>query len=474
MSKAERRAQLIARAREIQNTADADNDGNGRDLTAEELAELNQCLADAETLRAEIEADEARAQSRAALEAAEASLQTSTRRSSPVDPTTAPQPTSPTTTAEVVGPAFANDPQRGFASLGEFGQAVATAYRPGSSGFAGDERLAYLATVSRGPGVGAPRAAATGASIGVDSDGGLLVPPAYSRRVYDAMVQVPGNLMSECDTYTFPEKSLTMPAIAETSRKDGSRWGGIVGRWKGEAEQMTGSKPKLRDMTLEPHALYVLCYATDDLLNSPAALDQWLFRGARDEITFKVNDAIVEGTGNKQPVGYKGHPATIVIAKEAAQPAATIVAANINKMWSRFFAPMRAGASWKINQDCEPTLDGMEDSANRPMYLPAGGIADTPQARLKGRRVQEIEYAETVGTVGDISLVNLRAYALGLRGSLDFAMSMHLRFDYAETAFRWIFWADGQPWILDPITPFKGAGGGNDTLSPFVQLATRA
>jgi hypothetical protein len=33
-----------------------------------------------------------------------------------------------------------------------------------------------------------------------------------------------------------------------------------------------------------------------------------------------------------------------------------------------------------------------------------------------------------------------------------------------------MFEIDGQPWLADPLTPFNG----NDTLSAYVTLATRA
>ncbi len=105
-----------------------------------------------------------------------------------------------------------------------------------------------------------------------------------------------------------------------------------------------------------------------------------------------------------------------------------------------------------------------------PVYLPPGGIADTPNARLKGRPVMPIEACATLGTEGDIILADMRAYVTGLKGGIDSAMSMHLRFDYAETAFRFMFSADGQPWLASAITPFKGS----NTLSPFVTLATRS
>jgi hypothetical protein len=47
---------------------------------------------------------------------------------------------------------------------------------------------------------------------------------------------------------------------------------------------------------------------------------------------------------------------------------------------------------------------------------------------------------------------------------------MHLKFDYAQSAFRMIFELDGQPFLNSVITPYKGS----TTTSPIVTLATRA
>jgi hypothetical protein len=49
-------------------------------------------------------------------------------------------------------------------------------------------------------------------------------------------------------------------------------------------------------------------------------------------------------------------------------------------------------------------------------------------------------------------------------------MSMHVRFLYDETAFRFVFRMDGQPLWDKPLTPYKGT----TTTSTTVTLATRA
>lgn len=352
-----------------------------------------------------------------------------------------------------------DDPRRGFQSAGEFGLAVMNAMLPGIR--AQDERLAALASIS-------------GMGQTVGADGGFLVPPEFSNAIWDGLNTAPDNLLGRTDQYTVQGESLTFPANAETSRATGSRYGGIQGYWLAEGSQMQGSKPKFRDVKLEPHGMAVLVYVTDKLLkNSPVALDQYLTRAATDEIAYLTGESIISGTGVGKPKGILNSACRVSIAKENAQAATTIVAANINKMWSRMHPKSRANAVWFINVDIEPQLELLTMNVGTggiPIYLPPGGIADAPNSRLKGRPVIPIEYCETLGTEGDIILADLKAYASGTRGGVEAAMSMHLRFDYNESAFRFLFEVDGQPWLNSAITPAKGS----NTLSPFVTLAVRA
>ena len=354
------------------------------------------------------------------------------------------------------------DPRRGFRSAGDFGAAVMGASMPGHSL---DPRLA-------------PLGSATGLSQAVGSDGGFLVPPEFSNVIWDGMNRAPENLLARTDQYTVEGESLTFNANSETSRAAGSRWGGVRGYWIAEAGQIPSSKPGFRQVKIEPQQLAVLVYATDKLLRNAAALDQYLTRAAQSEILFLVNDAIINGSGVGQPKGILNGVAEttscrVAVAKESGQGAATIVKANIDKMWSRMHPNARANAVWFINTDTEPQLENLSmavGTGGAPVYMPPGGIADAPLGRLKGRQVIPIEFCPTLGTEGDIILADLSSYCSGVRGGVDSAISMHLRFDYAETAFRFMFEADGQPWLASPITPYKG----NAKQSTIITLATRA
>jgi HK97 family phage major capsid protein len=443
-----RKTALVAASNQILDTAAADGD---RDVTAEEQTTLDAHkteLASIETrIKREVEL----------LEAARTAtpIRTSGDGDWPGEPAAG-------LTCHTLGnarPALLEDPNRGFRSLGEFGVAV---QQHGIQGGRPDERLSILAAI-------------TGAGQAVGSDGGFLVPPTFSTAIWNGLFEASDSLLARTDQYTVTGDSLTFNANAETSRATGSRWGGIRGYWIAEAAQMTGSTPKLRQVKLEPQQMAVLCYATDKLLRNAQAVDQWLTRAATDEINFMVGDAIVNGDGAGKPLGILGADATVSVSKETGQGAATIQTENIAKMWARLHPRARKNAVWFVNNEVEEQFDYLNISIGTggvPAYMPPGGIADAPYGRLKGRPVLPIEFCSALGTVGDIILADLSAYATGLRGMVESAVSMHLRFDYNETAFRFLFEIDGRPWLASAITPYKATSG--RTLSTFVTLATRS
>lgn len=351
-----------------------------------------------------------------------------------------------------------DDSKRGFKNFADFAMSVQNSMTPGRMA---DDRLRIQA--------------ATGMSQDVAANGGYLVPPTFSSTIWDGMNSMPDNLLNRTDSYTVQGESLTFPANAETSRAAGSRYGGIRGYWLNEAGQVTASKPTFRQVKIEPQQLGVLCYVTDKLLNnSSVALEQYLTRAASDEINFLIGDAIINGSGAGQPKGIVNSAARVSVSKEAGQAAASVVLANIVKMWARCHAKSRANSVWLINQDVEPQLQQLSIAVGvggMPAYLPPGGISEAPYARLMGRPVLPIEWCATVGTEGDIILADLKSYVTGVKGGIEAASSIHLKFDYAETAFRFLFAVDGQPWMAAPITPYKGT---SNTQSAFVTLAVRA
>ncbi len=350
--------------------------------------------------------------------------------------------------------------RNGFNIMGEYFLAVVEACKRGGQM---DQRLAGLRYMQ----------AATGGSQSVGSAGGFLVPPTFASAIWDGMQQDMLNLLPRTDNFTVIGESITFPANAETNRVGGVLFGGVEANWLAEAEQIPNTNPTFRQVRIEPQELAVLIYQTDKLLrNNVVALEQFLTRAAQESIMFKVNDAIYRGDGAGKPLGLLNSGALITVAKESAQVADTLVFRNITNMFSRLHSARRSNAIWLINQDVEPELFGIVDPSNNvPMFMPPGRLSDAPFGTLLGRPVLPIEHASTLGDLGDIMLVDLSAYLTGTRagGGIASAQSPHLRFDFSETAFRFIFEVDGKSWLADPITPPQSAL----TLSPYVVLEAR-
>ncbi len=202
-------------------------------------------------------------------------------------------------------------------------------------------------------------------------------------------------------------------------------------------------------------------------------MDTLINQMVAEEIGFQVDDKIIRGTGAGVPLGILSSPCLITVTKEVGQLANTIEGENIIKMWARMYAPSRAKAVWFINQDVEPQLLDMTLGAGATpnlVYLPPGGLSGAPYATLLGKPVIPIEQCSTLGTVGDIILADMSQYLVGQKSTgIEAATSIHVKFVYDETAFRFVLRVDGQPWWKTALTPYQGT----NTVSPFVVLESR-
>jgi len=442
-----RQLELIEQSRGIEARAHDED----RDLTDEEEATLERLAADASKLDSRI----ARVQK---LEALEQNLTASkVRQSAPV--------ATPVASCRIsVGePNSRKDGKWGFNNLADFAVSVRNATKHGGLV---DPRL-QNATLS------------TYGSEGVGSEGGFAVPPEFRASVQELVMGEDG-LLGRCDAMPTGSNMVIVPTDEDTA------WGtsgGVQVYRRAEAGTMTQSKPSLKELTVRVEELYALVPMTDQLLEDSPMMGRWLARKAGEKINFRINHEIINGTGaGGQMLGILNSAATVSVAKESSQANGTIVAANILKMYSRMPDWVRRNAIWLINQDIEPQLlninltfqtktGSAEIAAGTSGLIPEGGLRyDPTNGTLMGRPIIATEACSTIGTVGDIILAYMPGYFAPYKaGGLKEAISIHLWFDQAVTAFRWTFRVGGQPWLSAPIARRSGS----NTLSHFVTLAAR-
>jgi HK97 family phage major capsid protein len=334
------------------------------------------------------------------------------------------------------------------------------------------------------------RAAAAGSSEAVPSDGGFLIAPDFSNEIlmliHETGLVYPRTRKLPLSEFT---NAIKIPAVDEQSRKDGSRWGGVQAFWEQEAQAFTGSKPTISLLEMITKKLTGLYYATNEVLADSRLLGSVVMQAFSEEMSFKLDDGVIRGTGAGQLLGLLNSPALITVAKESGQATQTILPANIAKMWGRLWNRSRMNSVWLVNQDTEPQLNQLNVQGASggiiPVYYPPGAgvfgsLAGAPlvgtdnatggsSGMLYGRPVIAIEQAASIGTPGDIILCDLNQYLMIDKGAMQTASSQHVRFLTDEMTYRWVMRVDGAPWWKVPIQPAQGT----NTLSPFIVLAQR-
>ena len=360
-----------------------------------------------------------------------------------------------------------NEAARPFESVGEQLAAIAYAQSPRGAfqGLGGvvDKRLFGQALTASGASAAIP--ADGGFAIGTEFSTALLLKARETARIFPLCTNIPIGEGSD---------SLELPYIDETSRANGSRWGGVQAYWTGEADAPTATKPKLSRHEIRLESLKCLAYATERLLRNAPAMATVFENAFASEIAFKLDDAIWRGDGVGKPLGFSvqnyGGALMVSVAKKTGQAADTFVIENATSMLSRLYREPGDRIVWLCNPDTIGQFP-LLTVGQQPVFLPNNSVAGSIQyGTFLGFPVIPVEQAETLGDKGDVVLANLSKYVVIQQGGLRAAQSMHVRFIYDEMTFKWSIDVNGQSSVKQPITPFKGS----NTLSPFVTVDARA
>jgi HK97 family phage major capsid protein len=293
----------------------------------------------------------------------------------------------------------------------------------------------------------AQRAISTFGSTANGPDGGYAVPPDFAEQIF--MVGQ-DSLASRCQIIPSASSEIDLPTD-ESMPWDTT---GIIAAWDAEGGVATNRKPALSMATNRLRKLRVLVPATTELVEDSDAFAAWLPLAMQRAVTWKLNDAILNGPGAGMPLGILKSAAVIDVSAEGSQTAGTINDANITNMLARSLEPL--GSTWVANPAAYGQLSKLAgfDSATRT---------------LAGLPIVLTDACAGLGSRGDIVLAGLGGYRVVSKG-LKFAESLHMGFDQDLHAFRLVIQCDGQPILAEPTTPPNSA----TTRSYFVTLAARA
>lgn len=303
----------------------------------------------------------------------------------------------------------------------------------------------------------------------IPADGGFLVPEEFRATLLQLSLE---NSVVRPLATVIPMSSqkLLMPMVDSTTNAT-SVFGGLIFYWAEEGSTLTESQSTFGVIGLEANKLTGFAGVPNELVADAPAFNGYIDQQFPKGLAFYEDKAFFNGTGVGEPRGFITNSSTVSVAAEAGQATKTVLWENIVNMYSRMLPSSLPNALWIIAPNVLPQLFTMALSVGTggaPIFV-TNGAAGAPMTLL-GIPIRISEKASTVGTTGDISLVDLSYYLIGDRQIMTADSSTHYLFGNDKTAFRIIQRLDGRPWLQSAITPANGA---TETLSPFVQLATR-
>lgn len=317
--------------------------------------------------------------------------------------------------------------------------------------------------------------------------GGYLVPPQFMNELLtiaaeDAFIEPRAKVIPMTSrTATFPMLDLTTSGATGVS----PYFGGIVASWQPEAAQINETEPTFRQVELTAYDLVMYTVSSNQLLqDNGIGLDALLTQLFAQAMTWYKEYAFLRGAGagNSMPLGVLNAPAAYLQSRAVSS---RFVLADAAAMMSRLNPRSWDSACWVMHYSVIPQLIQMASGATSntasTTYIPGNALVWTnpmpgngidgpaaqklPKAFLNGLPLFFTEKLPSLGTQGDVVLVDWGRYLVGQRLDVQIDVSPHYLFRNNQLAWRVVARCDGKPWLNDTITDAAGWES-----SPFVVL----
>jgi len=308
---------------------------------------------------------------------------------------------------------------------------------------------------------------------GSTNGGEYLLPLTQVPEIFSVSNQQPG-LFQYARRYNVPGRSLRIPYLVQD---EGTT---VLNRpMAGKIANVTivgegATKPE-REPTFGQRLLTMYKYAAvtqfgDELLGDDftGELPSEVTTAVGGQIVNKMNEDItIDGTGSSQPLGALNNNNTSLIAVNRAT-ASNFTAADAFSMYQQH--THGPNSVWMVSRRVLAKLFALQ-TTNNTMVTWIANLRDKPQMLLLGLPVIVTDLLPTLGTKGDVALVNGDFYAMGLRQALTVESSIHFAFVNDVTTYRFVARGGGIP-LPTSTYAYKVDGSGNkvDPHSPFVVL----
>jgi HK97 family phage major capsid protein len=337
----------------------------------------------------------------------------------------------------------------------------------------------YIRAATRGPANAAEAAALkqvdqfTRTITGSTNGGEYLLPLTQVPEIFSVSNQQPG-LFQYARRYNVPGRSLRIPYLVQDEGTTTLNRP-MAGKIANVSIVGEGATKPVREPTFGQRLLTMYKYAAitqfgDELLGDDftGELPSEVTTAVGGQIVNKINEDItIDGSGSSEPLGALNANNGSLIAVNRAT-STTFTAADAFSMYEKH--THGPNSAWMISRRVLNKLFALQ-TTNNTMVTWLANLRDKPQMLLLGLPVIVTDLLPTLGTKGDVALVNGDFYAMGLRQALTVESSIHVAFIQDVTTYRFVARGGGIP-LPTSTYAYKVDSSGNkvDAHSPFVVL----
>ena len=320
------------------------------------------------------------------------------------------------------------------------------------------------------------KTAGDGLSVAVNSEAGVLAPPAVSMALLDRKLAA-SPIRQYATTLPMTGQAVKLPRVKNYDHSSNLVFGGVLAYWKSEEAELTASKPVHEEIRLELHKLSALGYVSEEAMRWAAIdLGAYTLDKLGQAIGWAETKAFIRGTGVGQPLGLLNAPGKIAVTEGATQTTTVdcVTPANVDEMFQRLYVEDASKCVFLYNRlELLGFLRAMyRTTTGGTLITAAPMLTGNPlgmDARLDGVPLIDTEHCSAKAVEGAMMLTDMSQYIVASDSAgAQAAVSMHLKFDYAQQAFRVLSFVDGQPANTTYFTRAQGAV----TASSIVVLPT--
>jgi HK97 family phage major capsid protein len=309
--------------------------------------------------------------------------------------------------------------------------------------------------------------------VGTTSDasgGEFLLPLEQEQSIFSIDNTVPG-LLQRARLYSMRGRTKRIPYAVQTDEELTRPLSGISAvNIIGEGSLKDTREPTFAQQVLTAYKYAAIAEIADEEWEDDMTgdLEPTLVKLVGGEIMNQLNFHItISGTGSSQPTGalYTSQGALVKITR-ATQNRIKFADA-VNMYTAHTHGP---NSFWMVGRRALGELFTFEVSSGSGATYLANLNTDPSNSRLLGYPIVVSDFLNALGSEGDFALINPDHYAAALRKQLTVESSIHVKFTYDITTWRFVARGGGIPIPTAPYAYRSVASSNVDEHSPFVVL----